>query len=49
MEIRIAGVERTNQGSSFAVTPDGRRLLVITAGDRSRPITVALDWTSLLR
>jgi hypothetical protein len=45
----VAGVERTNQGSSFAVSPDGQRLLVISAGNRVRPITLVLNWTSLLR
>jgi hypothetical protein len=49
VETRIAGIERTNQGSSFAITPDGQRLLVITAADRPRPISVALDWQALMR
>jgi Tol biopolymer transport system component len=48
-ETRVAGVERTNQGSSFAVSPDGERLLVVSAGNRVRPITLVLNWTSLLR
>ncbi len=49
VETRIAGIERTNQGSSFAVSPDGQRLLVISAGNRVRPIMLVLNWTSLLR
>ena len=48
-ETRVAGFERASQGSSFAVTPDGQRLLVINAGDRARPITLVLNWRSLLQ
>jgi len=39
-------------GSHYAVTGDGRRfLLVIPTGDKrvSTPITVVLDWTSVLK
>jgi eukaryotic-like serine/threonine-protein kinase len=48
-ETRIAGLERTNHGSSFVVMPDGERLLVVMASERSRPITLLLNWTAAMR
>jgi predicted Ser/Thr protein kinase len=47
-ETRIAGLERTNHGNSFAITPDGQRFLVIESGDAVTPITIVLNWTSAL-
>ena len=47
VDTRIEGRERTNQGSPFAVTPDGR-FVVSTAADTVVPITVVLNWQALL-
>ena len=47
VDTRIEGRERTNQGSPFAVTPDGR-FVVSTPADTVVPITVVLNWQALL-
>jgi Tol biopolymer transport system component/predicted Ser/Thr protein kinase len=47
-QTRIASLERTNHGNSFAVTPDGKRFLVIENTDVATPITMVLNWTSAL-
>jgi hypothetical protein len=48
VDTRIEGRERTNQGSPFAVTPDGQRFVVSTAADTVVPVTVVLNWQALL-
>jgi Tol biopolymer transport system component len=47
VDTRIEGRERTNQGSPFAVTPDGR-FVVSTPADTVVPVTVVLNWQALL-
>jgi Tol biopolymer transport system component len=49
LETRVVGWERITQGSPFAVTPDGRRFLVSSAGDAVTPITLVQNWTSAPR
>ena len=48
VDTRIQTFERTDQGSPFAVTPDGSRFIVSTAADTVVPITVVLNWQALL-
>ena len=48
VDTRIETRERINQGSPFAVTPDGARFIVSTAADTAVPITVVLNWQALL-
>ena len=49
VDTRIAGRERINQGTPYAVTPDGQRILVSAEGDTAGvPITVVLNWQALL-
>lgn len=45
VETHIAGLERVNHGSPFAVTPDGERFLVSSTRDAVRPVTLVLNWT----
>jgi Tol biopolymer transport system component len=47
VDTRIEGRERTNQGSPFAVTPNGDRFIVSTAAEAAVPITVVLNWQGL--
>jgi Tol biopolymer transport system component len=49
VETHVAGWERTNQGTPFAVTPDGQRFLINTASDTVRPVTLILNWTGMLK
>jgi serine/threonine protein kinase len=44
IDARVGGWERTNQGSPFAITPDGQRFLVSRETDATRPIGVILNW-----
>ena len=44
METRITEWEKANQGVSYAVAPDGARVLISTATDNGRPISVLLNW-----
>ena len=48
-DIRVAIWDRANQGSAFAITPAGDRLLVSSATDVTRPITIVLNWPAMLR
>jgi Tol biopolymer transport system component len=48
VDTRIEGRERTNQGSPFAVTPNGDRFVVSTAAEAAVPITVVLNWQGLI-
>ena len=43
-DTRVAVWDRANQGSAFAFTPKGDRLLVSSATDLARPITIVLNW-----
>jgi eukaryotic-like serine/threonine-protein kinase len=45
---RITGAERFGQGCQYAVTSDGRRIVVITATDAVVPATVMLNWRTLV-
>ena len=47
-DIRVAIWDRANQGSAFAITPAGDRLLVSSATEVTRPITIVLNWTAML-
>jgi Tol biopolymer transport system component len=47
-ETRVAIWDRANQGSAFAITPAGDRLLVSNATTVTRPITVVLNWPAML-
>jgi eukaryotic-like serine/threonine-protein kinase len=49
METRVAGLERSSQGTSFQVAPDGQRFLIIDGGDAAVPVTLLLNWTSALK
>ncbi len=48
-DIRVAVWDRANQGSAFAFTPKGDRLLVSSATDLRRPITIVLNWPLMRR
>jgi hypothetical protein len=48
IDARITGGERAGQGCQYAVTSDGRRIVVITATDAVVPATVMLNWTRAL-
>ena len=47
-ETRVAIWDRANQGSAFAITPAGDRLLVSNATEVTRPITIVLNWPAML-
>jgi hypothetical protein len=47
-DIRVAIWDRANQGSAFAITPSGDRLLVSSATEVARPITIVLNWLAML-
>jgi serine/threonine protein kinase len=47
-DIRVAIWDRANQGSAFAIAPAGDRLLVSSATEVTRPITIVLNWTAML-
>ncbi len=47
-DIRVAIWDRANQGSAFAITPAGDRLLVSSATEVTRPITIVLNWPAML-
>ncbi len=49
METRITEWEITNQGMSYAVARDGKRILISTSTDVGRPITLLLNWTTALK
>ncbi|HET7619974.1 MAG TPA: hypothetical protein VFK20_15815, partial [Vicinamibacterales bacterium] len=44
---RVGGWERTNQGSPYAITPDGKRILVILDANAARPVGLILNWPGL--
>jgi eukaryotic-like serine/threonine-protein kinase len=48
-DVRVSGWERTTQGAPYAISPDGQRFLVSTAGDAPVPITLLSNWTQLLK
>jgi eukaryotic-like serine/threonine-protein kinase len=48
VDTRITGGERGGQGCQYAVTRDGKRLIVATATDTVVPATVTLNWSGLL-
>jgi serine/threonine protein kinase/Tol biopolymer transport system component len=43
-ETRFIGWERVAQGSQYAFTPNGQRVLVIDAASAVRPISLVLNW-----
>ena len=47
-ETRVSIWDRANQGSAFAITPAGDRLLVSSATEVARPITIVLNWPAML-
>ena len=49
METRITGWGGINAGSQYDVTADGERFLINTATEGVLPITVAINWTALLK
>lgn len=48
VDTRITGGERNGQGCQYAVTSDGRRIVVNTATDAVVPATVMLNWRALV-
>ena len=55
---RIRGLDRVApathgrvapQGTSYAVAPDGKRILIRTSTDVGRPMTLLLNWTAALK
>ncbi len=49
MDTRITGWAGIGAGTQYAVTTDGERFLINTATEGILPITVALNWTALLK
>jgi hypothetical protein len=49
MDTRLTGWEAGSQGVSYAVAPDGKRILISTSTDVGRPITLLLNWTAALK
>lgn len=49
IDARVGGWGRTNQGTPYAITADGRRLLVSRETEATRPVGVILNWPMLVR
>ena len=49
MNTNITEWEAGNQGVSYLVAPDGKRILISTSTDMGRPITLLQNWTAALR
>jgi len=49
MDTRITGWGGISGGTQYAVTADGERFLINTATEGVLPITVAINWTTLLK
>jgi Tol biopolymer transport system component len=48
IDTRVGGWERTHLGNPYAVSADGERFLIANAGDQTLPITMVLNWPSLI-
>ena len=48
VDARVAGWERAGAGRPYAITPDGERFLVSSAGETAQPITLIFNWPSKL-
>lgn len=49
MNTRITEWEVPANGASYAVAPDGKRILISTSTDVGRPISLLLNWTAALK
>ena len=49
MDTNITEWEVSNQGTSYVVARDGKRILISTSTDAGRPITLLQNWTAALR
>lgn len=49
IDTRVGGWERTHQGTPYAVSADGRRILIANAQDTTTPVTIVLNWESLVQ
>ena len=48
VDTRVGGWERTHLGNPYAVSADGERLLVANAADNTLPMTVVVNWGSMV-
>ncbi len=49
MDTRITEWESASQGDSYAVVPDGSRVLVSTSTDTGRPVSIVTSWLTRLK
>ncbi len=49
MNTNMTQWELSNQGTSYVVAPDGKRILISTSTDVGRPITLLQNWPAALR
>jgi Tol biopolymer transport system component len=49
MDAQVTSWEFSIEGAAYAVTPDGGRILISTATDTGRPVSVLSNWTGRLR
>jgi hypothetical protein len=49
VDTRVGGWERTHLGNPYGISANGERVLVANAGEETLPISVLVNWQSMMR